>query len=770
MLLTALLPAAMQAQVKTDSTRVANQMMRGVDSHYLDSIEHYYDSIQTELGPVTVSAVKPLVKMEADKMSYDVSGDVDAKASTVLDMLRKVPMVVVDGQDNITVNGSGAFKVYVNGKPNPMFSSNASQIFKMMPASMVSKIEVITNPGAKYDAEGATGVLNIVMAQLPGMGGAGAGGAETVNGVTGTVRGSASNRGYNGGVSLTAQEGRLSVSANVLGHFQNLKGLEIDFTQEAAAGGGGSVTNRFRGKQRTPFGMGDLSLQYDIDSLNVVSATVGVTAFRVKGDHRPEVVMTGSAFGQDISYAYDSRTRMKSTSLDVTADWQHFFGGSRDKYLTLSYMLSHAPQTNDITQLYDQPFFMPDVFNHNKPTSTENTFQLDYTTPLGKGQTLSLGSKYIQRNSKSVAEYYTLADGERQAQDDRWVDYRYTNRIAAAYAEYELNLGVFGAKAGMRYEHTWQDVSYKRGNGADFDKDYGCLVPSLSVNIRPAMTKNIGLTYNMRISRPGITYLNPYVDRSNPTNISYGNSYLDVEKTHNIGLSFSSFTAKLMYNLSLQQNFCDNQISDYSFYQDNLLHTTYGNIVKRRHSSANLFVNWLALPKTRLMMNGALTYVDLRSSRLGQRNHGWQGNLMGGLQQTLPWDLKLSLNAIYNSKSYTLQGYTSAFKIGVASLTKSLLKDRLNITVQGILPLDKGGDLIIESHTRGKDFSSRQHIKVPIAQVGLSVSYTFGNMGVKAKRHESRIESDFSEKKSSEEQIGNAGGGTQSAGMGGLGM
>ena len=751
-----LLPLALAAQVKPDSTKVATRIMNGVDSHYLDSIESYYDSIQTELGPVTVSAVRPLVKMEADKMTYDVQGDVDSKSSTVLEMLRKVPMVVVDGQDNITVNGSGAFKVYVNGKPNPMFSSNASQTFKMMPAAMVSKIEVITNPGAKYDAEGATGILNIQMAAIPGMGG-GAGGMESVNGVTGTVRGSVGNRGYNGGVSLTAQEGKLSVSANALGHYQNLKGLEIDFTQEATSGGGGTVVNRFRGKQSTPFGMGDLSLQYDIDSMNVVSATLGVTGYRVKGDHRPQVEMTGSAFGQDMSYAYDSRTRTKSTSLDVTADWQHFFGGSRDKSLTLSYMLSHSPQTNDITQRYDQPFWMPDVFNHNTPRSSEHTVQLDYTTPVGKAQTLSVGSKYILRNSKSVAEYYTFADDGKVADESRWVDYRHRNQIAAAYAEYELNLGVFGAKAGLRYEHTWQDVEYKKGNGADFDKDYGNLVPSLSFNIRPAATKNIGLTYNMRISRPGITYLNPYVDRSNPTNISYGNSYLDVEKTHNMGLSFSSFTAKLMYNLSLQQSICDNQISEYSFYQDNLLHTTYGNIVKRRNTGLNLFVNWLALPKTRLMANGGLSYVDLRSSQLDQRNHGWQGNIMGGLQQTLPWDLKLSLNAIYNSKSYTLQGYTSAFKLGVASLTKSLLNDRLNITVQGILPLDKGGDLIIESHTKGKDFTSLQHIKAPIAQVGLTVSYTFGNMGVKAKTHQSRIENDFSEKKSSEEQIGNAG-------------
>lgn len=122
------------------------------------------DSIWKDVGlrAVSVVASKPLIKMETDKMTYNVADDVEAKASTMLDMLRKVPMVVVDGQDNITVNGSSSFKVYVDGKPNPMFTNNASQIFKAMPATMVKSIEVVTNPGAKYDAEGTGGILNIV--------------------------------------------------------------------------------------------------------------------------------------------------------------------------------------------------------------------------------------------------------------------------------------------------------------------------------------------------------------------------------------------------------------------------------------------------------------------------------------------------------------------------------------------------------------------------------------------------------------------------------
>ena len=143
-----------------------------------------------QLKGVEVVAQKPLVKMETDKMSYDVQADNDAKTNTVLDMLRKVPMVTVDGQDNISVNGQSSFKVYVDGKPNVMFSSNPSQIFKSMPASAVKSIEVVTNPGAKYDAEGTGGVLNIIMNRVNGKS------AVNMNGYNGNLAISAGNKGW----------------------------------------------------------------------------------------------------------------------------------------------------------------------------------------------------------------------------------------------------------------------------------------------------------------------------------------------------------------------------------------------------------------------------------------------------------------------------------------------------------------------------------------------------------------------------------------------
>ena len=703
----------------------------------IDSLEAVYDSL--ELSGVTVTAAKPMVKMEADKTTYDVQADADANTSTVLDMLRKVPMVTVDGQDNITVNGSSAFKVYVDGKPNPMFSQNASQVLKMMPASAVQQIEVITNPGAKYDAEGAVGVLNLVMARQQG------GGASELSGVTGTARATVGNMGQGGGLLFSAQQGRLSMSGNAFGNYQHLSGIEATI-ERTNTQDGSLMTYSQRAKQHGLFGMVNLNASYELDSMNVVSATIGQTGFGLRQHAVPHVATT-AADGTSTGYDYDMRLRMRRLSTNVSADWQHFFTPDRKRFLTLSYLLDFSPQKTDTRQQYEQPAATITLIN--KPRSLEQTLQLDYTTPLTEAQTLSAGAKYVHRTNKSWAEE---------------VEYRHTNDIAAAYAEYEARAGKLGVKAGLRYEHTWQDVDFISGAGDDFRLDYGNLVPSLSLSLSPTMTQNLGLTYNMRLQRPGITSLNPYVDRSNPLGINYGNSHLDVEKTHNLGLSYSRFSQKLMVRAGLNQTISNNQISEYSFYEADMLNTTYGNVARQLGTSLTAFVNWLAAKNTRLMLNGGLTYVDLRTTDDAERalstqkNHGWQSNLMVGVQQTLPWQLKLGANAIANSRSYTLQGWTSGYSLLVGNLTKSLLGDRLNITLSGVTGLSKGGTIHVDSHTEGLGFSSAQRVRVPIHQVIVGVSYTFGNQRVQVRERKSRIENDFMERKSSSEQQGSVGG------------
>ena len=707
-----------------------------------------------QLKGVEVVAQKPLVKMETDKMAYDVQADNDSKASTVLDMLRKVPMVIVDGQDNITVNGQSSFKVYVDGKPSVMFSSNPSQVFKAMPASMVKSIEVITNPGAKYDAEGVGGVLNIVM--------------------NASSNSKMSKNGYNGNVSLTAaaiglrlssfisgQQGKFSYSANIMNNRGRVKGVETEM--ERIASDGSRMIYNQTGSTRMPFTMANVSLGYEIDSVSNVNATLGVTQFEMNNDGHPTTTFTGGSYGTGFSYSNAMTMKNVNNSYNGSLDYQRFLNRNRTSSITLSYLFTTSPARSENRRIYDPvsalvTIPLADLYSEAKTRGTEHTLQVDYITPLSKTQQLNTGVKYINRRSTSDSRFYDIVGSVEQYDPAKSVNYKNLQSVLAEYAEYKVTLKNVSAKAGLRYEHTWESVDFVLGAGSNFKKNYGNLVPSASVTYNLSPTKNIGVNYGMRITRPGITYLNPYVDRSNPTIISYGNSDLEVEKTHNINLVYNTFSRKFMANFTLGTIFANNKIEEYSFMQSGILNRTYGNIVQSKSFNFNTFMNYSLSKNTRIMLNLNLEYADLKSAQLNQHNSGWMATAYLGLQQTLPWDLKWNVNLTGSTTRYTLQGYQTGNNMLISTLSKRLFNDKLSLSLLYLAPLT--GKLKIDQYSKGHDFETTTRIRIPLQNLMFTVSWNFGNTKKTFQQRSSKITNDFQEREDSNSQVPGLGAGS----------
>ena len=707
-----------------------------------------------QLKGVEVVAQKPLVKMETDKMAYDVQADNDSKASTVLDMLRKVPMVIVDGQDNITVNGQSSFKVYVDGKPSVMFSSNPSQVFKAMPASMVKSIEVITNPGAKYDAEGVGGVLNIVM--------------------NASSNSKMNKNGYNGNVSLTAaaiglrlssfisgQQGKFSYSANIMNNRGRVKGVETEM--ERIASDGSRMIYNQTGSTRMPFTMANVSLGYEIDSVSNVSATLGITQFEMNNDGHPTTTFTGGSYGTGFSYGNAMTMKNVNNSYNGSLDYQRFLNRSRTSSITLSYLFTTSPARSENRRIYDPlsalvTIPLADLYSEAKTRGTEHTLQVDYITPLSKTQQLNTGVKYINRRSTSDSRFYDIVGSVEQYDPAKSVNYKNLQSVLAEYAEYKVTLKNVSAKAGLRYEHTWESVDFVLGAGSNFKKNYGNLVPSASVTYNLSPTKNIGVNYGMRITRPGITYLNPYVDRSNPTIIIYGNSDLEVEKTHNINLVYNTFSRKFMANFTLGTIFANNKIEEYSFMQSGILNRTYGNIVQSKSFNFNTFMNYSLSKNTRIMLNLNLEYADLKSAQLNQHNSGWMATAYLGLQQTLPWDLKWNVNLTGSTTRYTLQGYQTGNNMLISTLSKSLFNDKLSLSLLYLAPLT--GKLKIDQYSKGHDFETTTRIRIPLQNLMFTVSWNFGNTKKTFQQRSSKITNDFQEREDSNSQVPGLGAGS----------
>lgn len=733
----------------------------------------YVTDASNELGQVEIVAQKPLVKADIDKIEYNVKDDPDSETNTLLEMLRKVPMVTVDGEDNIKVNGSSSFKVYVNGKPNNMMSNNPTEVLKSMPANTIKHIEVITNPGPKYDAEGVGGILNIVTE---------GGGFE---GYTVTLSGNVSNRGAGGGVFGTVQKGKFTVSARYNYNYNDSPRSYSGGTQRATDPHSEVANLDYEGSSKGDgsFQSGSMEASYEIDSLNLISASFGLWGGGNSSNGGSNYV-GNSPLDNHLLYQYGIGSHSKSSwySIDGGIDYQRLSPTIKGRMFTLSYKVNTRPQTSDSYSEYDIAYGhddwtdylrrLQDQHNDGSQNTTEHTFQADYTTPIGEMHTIESGVKYILRNNSSDNDRYlrTSADNADYVFDDEYsTHYRHQNDIIAAYLGYGLKWKKLSGRLGVRYEHTIEDVKYLLGRGDDFRKNYDDVVPSASLGWKLTDLSNLRVGYNMRIYRPGIWYLNPYLDDSNPSSISQGNPELDSEHSHAFDLSYSNFTPKFNINLSARYSFTNNSIQSVTslvseddipdFSEDkktgkDVLYTTYQNIGKSRNLNLSAYVNWNATKDTRIYANLFGGYTSLKGAE-GLENDGWNLFAFGGAQQTFKHDWRLSVNIFGQTPWIMLQGKGSSFFSYSLNLNKSFMNRRLSLSAFASNFFQKYNRF--DSHIEGQGFLQDSWNKYPQMRFGFSVSYRIGELRASVKKAARSIRND--DVKSGGSSTG-AGGGT----------
>lgn len=717
----------------------------------------YIKEYSNQLGAATITAQRPLVKAEIDKISYSMADDPEAQTNTTLEMLRKVPMVTVDGEDNIKVNGSSSFKIYVNGKPNNMMTSNPSTILKSYPASVIKKIEVITNPGAKYDAEGVGGILNIITT------------SETkTTGYTFTPSLTASTGGVSGNLFGMAQYGKFMISAYYgAGQHKSLKPItgknELEVYDD-------DVNHLFLTdselKNRGVFQYGNLEASYEFSDKDLLSVSGGVHGWNGIDNSYTQNRMMAADGSQ--TYAYDQHVHSKSQYLgvNVSTDFQHTF--KEDQYLTFSYRYDLSPTYNKQNVYFSNLEQVPenkellDAKTDPDQRSIEHTAQVDFTTPIAKKHTLSAGLKYINRINRSNNEELNRkagSDDEFVLNEERSLLYRHRGDIASAYAEYQLKLKNFSLMAGSRYEYYRVKVTYPDGKRPSFSTDMHDWVPQVSVgfNLKPTMMLKAG--YNLRIARPDISYLSPYVEQTTPEFIIYGNPNLGSSKAHSLNLTYSTFSPKLNVNLNLGYTFSNNQVSDYSFHKDGVLHTTYGNFVHSKETSLSGYVNWTIFKGTSLFMNMNVTYSDYKSYKTNEHDSGFGSFIFGSIRQDLPWKLKLSLHGGGSTGGVSLQTKSKGFYFYGLSLSRSFLKeDRLRMT------FSSGGFIKRymkqRSETYTETFRQLSLTKSDRLYFSFGLSYRLGSLKAVVKKVERSIENS---------DVMQGGGGSQGASQGGQG-
>ena len=716
----------------------------------------YITDASNELGQVEVVAQKPLVKADIDKIEYNVQDDPDSKSNSVLEMLRKVPLVTVDGEDNIKVNGSSSFKVYVNGKPNNMMSNNPTEVLKSMPANSIKHIEVITNPGPKYDAEGVGGILNIVTV------------GSGLEGYTATFSGNVSNMGAGGGLFGTVKSGKLTVSARYNYNYNDRPRSYSGGNRRTVGDvteGSSDLDYDGSSKGHGNFQSGSMEASYEIDTLRLVSMSFGLWGGGNNSTSINNTLATAPGTSNELyRYVSDGRSKSSWYSIDGGVDYQRMFH-VKDRMFTLSYKINTSPQTSDSYSTYndmhaatDWEDFLKrlyDLNNDGSQNTTEHTFQADYTTPIGKIHTLEAGAKYILRDNSSEDDRYERqigTTGDYVLDEEHSSHYKHQNDILAAYMGYGLRVKKISGRLGVRYEHTKQEVKYLLGRGDDFNKNFDDVVPSASIGYKLTDMSNLRFGYNMRIYRPGIWYLNPYLNDSNPTNISQGNSHLDSEKSHSFNLSYSNFTQKFNINLSARYSFTNNSIEQVTEQVKDteieglqnptgkeVLYSTYQNIGKSRNASLSGYVNWNATSNTRIYANlyGNYTYMEGAN---GLKNDGWNLFAYGGAQQSLPHDWRISLNVYGQTPWIMLQGKGSSFFDYGLSVNKSFLNKRLTLSAFASNFFKKYTSPT--SSIEGVGFTQDSWNRYTRQRFGVSVSYRIGELKASVKKAARTISND----------------------------
>ena len=683
------------------------------------------------LKEVVISADKPLIRQEIDRIAYDVKADPESKVNNVLEMMRKVPLLSLDADDNIQLQGNSNYKILINGRPSGMMERNPKDILRSMPASSIERIEVITTPPAKYDGEGLAGIINIITNK------------KAADGFNGTVN--ASERfpvgGPGIGGSLNMKTGKFGITANA-GASRNNSPETTNSNSRLTAGVNPtdlfqSGTKDFSGKS----GYAGTELSFEIDSLNLISGQ-----FNINGNTSASISNQNSILNSpgSLLQSYDLlNTRDGSGSgMDAAFNYQLGFKKDKNRMLTFSYRYYRYSndQFNSIDVFNPVSYVQPDFRQDNEGSSSEKTFQIDYVQPIKK-VTMEAGIKGIFRNNRSNFKFSSINESTGMFETDllRTNKFSNTQDVFGIYNTYQFNLKKWGVKAGIRIEQTEIGADFTAAETLLEQSSFN-VIPSVSVNRKFNNMSSVNFGFTSRIQRPGINQLNPFVDRSNPNFESTGNPSLKPMTGNSIEAGYSYFkkaTINTGLRLILFNDLIMPQISVDP--QTNITRSSYGNTGSARLLAANVNIGYPVTSKLKLNVSGNLNYGKVKGEVNGVQleNEGLMSRVFtsAGYRFDKGWNATASMN--YNGPNLSLQGTSNSFTGSSFSVNKDLMKSKLSLSAAANNVFSKYREAI--NFTNGSNFSQESFNQSYLRNFTVSMNYRFGELKEKIKKNKRGI-------------------------------
>ncbi|KAA0989597.1 outer membrane beta-barrel family protein [Dyadobacter aurulentus] len=706
-----------------------------------DSTKSSVDLGRIQLSPntvglkeVTVTSVKPIVQQEVDRITYDLQADPESKIYSVLDMMRKVPYLALDGDENIQLKGNTDFKILINGKPSSMMERSYKEVLRSMPASSIDRIEVITTPPAKYDAEGLTGIINIITHK------------KIDNGYNGTIN--VSERfpvgGPGVGGTFAAKLGKIGMTV-LIGGSQYRTPSTLNAVNRNTFGERSSNMGQ-DGSSRSENNSGYLGyeISYEIDTLNLLSAQLNINGSYSDGSGYQRSRLNGN--GEILeAYRINNSNRGNGNGMDAALNFQRTSKVDKNRLLTFSYRYfgfnNKQKSILDVTEQIN--FGLPDYRQVNDQGFSEQTFQVDYVYPVKK-LSIEAGLKGIMRNNRSDFQYDTFDPETGNYLVNNEMSNKFSNiqNVFGAYNTYQYNLKKWSLKAGVRIEQTIVDADFI-STDSKVRQSYFNVIPSVSVNRKLKNNNALNLGYSQRIQRPGIWQLNPFVDRSNPNFERTGNPDLRPAFVNDVQLSYS-INKKASVNAGLGLTAFRDLIFGVAVYdpETNITQTSFENSGTARLIMAMLNINYPITKKWNFSLNARAAHGKVKGTvnNVPVTNQGIMSQTSVSTGYRLKNDWRINANLNINGRNINLQGVSNAMTSYSFSVNKDVIKDKLSLSAAANNPFTKFRSFRRE--TFGPDFDQLDYRRDYFRTFNFSVNYKFGKLKEAIKKNKRGIRND----------------------------
>ena len=694
-----------------------------------------FEAQSNNLDEVVVTARKPMLELKPDKIVLNVEGSINAAGSDAFTLLRKSPGVVIDNSDNIFMLGKGGVQIYIDGKPSPLNGSDLVEYLKTIPSSEIESIEIITQPSAKYEAEGNAGIINIKFRRDKNLGTSGNANISTAQGITsaynGTVRLTNRTKKFNtyGSVSLYDGEGY-----NPMSLYRVQSGLIFD--QEALGGGDWKGYNLRAGTD------------YYINEKH----TVGLLYFGSSSDgnwtqdSETNILMDDGNFMVDSILLAQTRSDWERTNNNFNLNYKFDSGSGKTLNVDLDYGVYDNKREEDQPNTYILPVSKEVLNERNFANESPNnikiaTVKLDYSQEAWGGS-FSTGIKLSRVLTDNTFNFYNVVDGNRDLDINRSNAFEYDEDVNAAYVNYAKAFGALNVNAGLRVEHTHSIGNLEAMVPTDnerVERDYVDLFPSLGLSYKMDDKNSFQLNYSRRLNRPSYNDLNPFRERLDELTFEQGNPFLSPEYANSVQLSHS-WNYKLTTSISYSHTSdMIARITDAE--EERFAFITWRNIADQYTYSLNMSA---PLP-IRPWWNSYTSVSGTRTHNKADFGEGknidlkvYTFNVYSQHNFNLPKGYMIELSGWYNSPSI----WEGNFKMKAMysldfGIQKSFLDNTLNVrasisdifrtqTWTGVTTL---GNQFIEA---AGSWDSRR--------VRLNLSYNFGNKNVKSRKRKTGLE------------------------------